>query len=267
MEVVYLRDFDNNRVYINRKYRGRYEDKEYEMIYFDEGSMNSKVYHTKNYDEVKLEIGKVNFEILYDNKWLATHPNGLLAVTPPLGESIETVGSYAVDDDRRYYTAWHVGMIYLTSLHTVPNVPLKLYHKCPLKTVRFRPSICTPSAWLRKTNLYQLDYDVMEIIPSTYSLRLATPPGKLLGVISMSIVTKNGVVTGCSKIPGVRTRRNGRIETIGYSTGVTYGQVVSTRAESVVKLEENLFVLNKNLFTVTNETISGDSGGGCYLVT
>ena len=262
MEVVYLKELDNKRMYINRKYKGKYEDKKYEVVYFDEGHMNSKVYYTKNYDKVKLDIGRPNFEVLYDNKWLSTHPNGLLGVSYPLGVRIESAGSYAVDENHRYYTAWHVGMIYFTSRYTILNVPMNLYHT----TVRFKPSIYTPSAWLRERGFYQLEYDTMEIIPSTYQSLLTTPPGKLLGVISMSISTKNGLVTGCSKIPGVRVRRNARIETIGQNSGEMFGNVISTRAESVVKLEKDLFILNKNLFTVTNETIPGDSGGGCYLV-
>ena len=267
MEVVYLKEFDNKRMYINRKYKGKYEDKKYEIVYFDEGNTDSKVYYSKNYDKVKLDIGKPNFEVLYDNRWLATHPNGFLGVTPPLGASIETGGSYAVDENHKYYTAWHVGMIYLTSRYTIPNVPMNLYYKDVLTTVRFKPSIYTPSAWLREKDLYQLEYDTMEIIPSTYKSLMTTPPGKLLGVISMTMSTRNGIVTGCSKIPGVRVRRNARIETIGRNTGETFGDVISARAEGVVGLGENLSILNKNLFTVTNVTIPGDSGGGCYLVT
>jgi hypothetical protein len=267
MEVVYLKEFDNKRMHINRKYKGKYEDKKYEIVYFDEGSMNSKVYYVKNYDKVKLDIGEPDYNLLYSSEWLATHPNGLLNVTYPLGERIESVGSYAVDEEHNYYTAWHVGMIFFTSRYTILNVPMKLYHRCGLTTVRFKPSIYTLPAWLREKNLYQLEYDTMQIIPSTYKSLLMTPPGKLLGVVSMSIRVKNRLLTGCSKIPGVRVRRNAKIETIGHSTGETYGEVVSTRAEGMVKLEENLFVLNKNLFAVTNETISGDSGGGCYLVT
>jgi len=266
MEVVYLKELDNKRMYINRKYKGKYEDKKYEIVYFDEGHMNSKVYYTKNYDKVKLDIGEPDFYLLYSSDWLATHPNGLLRVTYPLGERIETVGSYAVDEHRRYYTAWHVGMIYLTARYDILNVPMKLYHRCALTTVRFKPSIYTPSAWLREKNLYQLEYDTMEIIPSIHRSLMTTPPGKLLGVVSMSLIAKDRLVTGCSRIPGVRVKRHARIETIGYSTGETFGEVISTRAEGVVKLEKDLFVLNKNLFTTTNETISGDSGGGCYMV-
>jgi len=258
MEVVYLKDFDNKRVYINRKYKGKYEDKKYEVIYFDE----SKTRNEKICEKVRLVVGRPNFKILYDNKWLATHPNGLLGVVPPLGESIGTGGSYAVDEDLRYYTAWHVGMIYLTSRYAIPNVPMQLYHK----TVSFEPSIYTPSAWLREKNLFQLEYDTMEIIPSTYQPLMTTPPGKLLGVISVSITARDGLITGCSKIPGVRVRRDARIETIGQNTGEMFGEVVSTRAEVMVRLEGNLFILNKNLFTITNLTIPGDSGGGCYLI-
>jgi len=267
MEVVYLKELDNKRMHINRKYKGKYEDKKYEIVYFDEGNTDSKVYYSKNYDKVKLDIGEPDFELIYNNKWLATHPNGLLGVTYPLGARAETIGSYAVGEHHRYYTAWHVGMIYFTTRYTIPNVPMKLYHRDVLITVRFKPSIYTSPAWLRKKNLYQLEYDMMEIIPSTYKSLLTTPPGKLLGVVSMTISTRNGILTGCSRIPGIRVRRGVRIETIGYSSGETYGEVVSTRAESMVKLEEDLFILNKNLFTVTNFTISGDSGGGCYLVT
>ena len=267
MEVVHVKDFDNKRMYVNKKYKGKYEDERYEIIYFDEGNINSKVYYTRNYDKVKLDIGEPNFEVLYSNKWLATHPNGLLGVAPPLGAGMKTGGSYAVDENRKYYTAWHVGMIYLTSRYTIPNVPMNLYHRDVLTTVRFNPSIYTPSAWLRKKDLYQLEYDVMEIVPSTYRSLLTTPPGKLLGVISMSMTVREGIVTGCSKIPGVRVRRNARIETIGHNTGETFGEVISTRAEGVVELKENLFILNKNLFMVTNLTIPGDSGGGCYLIT
>jgi len=258
MEVVYLKDFDNKRMYINRKYKGKYEDKKYEIVYFDEGNINSKVY----YDKVKLDVGEPDFSLLYDNEWLATHPNGLLGATYPLGESIKTIGSYAVDENLRYYTAWHIGMIYLTSRYTILNVPMKLYHRM----VRFKPSIYTPPAWLREKDLFQLEYDTMEIIPSTYNSLLTTPPGELLGVISMTIKTKDRVLTGCSKIPGVRVKRHARIETIGYSTGEMFGEVISTRVESVVRLQANLFTLNKNLFTVTNETMPGDSGGGCYLI-
>jgi len=81
MEVVYVKDFDNKRMYINRKYKGKYEDKKYGVIYFDEGSMNSKVYYVKNYDKVKLDIGEPDYNLLYSSEWLATHPNGLLNVT------------------------------------------------------------------------------------------------------------------------------------------------------------------------------------------
>jgi hypothetical protein len=267
MEVVYVKDFDNKRMYINKKYKGKYEDKKYEIVYFDEGNISSKVYYIKNYDKVKLDVREPDFNLLYDSRWLATHPNGLLRVTYPLGLSIETVGSYAVDEHRRYYTAWHVGMIYLTSKYTIPNVPMKLYHRDLITIVRFKPSIYTPSAWLRKRNLYEIEYDMMEIIPSTYNSLLTTPPGKLLGVVSMSIHIGDKILTGCAKIPGIRVKRGAKIETIGYSSGETYGEVVSTRVESMVQLEENLYILNKNLFTVTNFTISGDSGGGCYMVT
>jgi len=266
MEIVWIKDKDNKRMYINRKYKGKYEDKRYEVVYFDEGHMDSNVYYVKNYDKVKLDVGEPNSTLLYDNEWLATHPNPLLAIIPPFGESIKTVGSYAVDENRRYYTAWHVGMIYHTSMYTILNVPMRLYHRYALTTVRFKPSIYTLSAWLREKNLYQVEYDTMEIIPSTYQSLMTTPPGKLLGVVSMTIQTKDEFITGCSRIPGVRVRRNARIETIGYSTGETFGKVISTRVESVVELEKNLFILNKHLFTVTNTTIPGDSGGGCYLI-
>jgi len=267
MEVVYVKDFDNKRMYINKKYKGKYEDKKYEIVYFDEGNMSSGIHNAKNYDKVKLDVGEPDFSLLYDNEWLATHPNPLLAILPPLGVSLESAGSYAVDENLRYYTAWHVGMIYLTSNYTIPNVPMKLYHRDVFTTVRFKPSIYTPPAWLREKDLFQLEYDTMEIIPSTYQSLITKPPGKLLGVISMSISTREGTVTGCSKIPGVRIKRHAKIETIGYRTGETYGEVISTRVESVVRLQVNLFILNKNLFTVTNKTISGDSGGGCYMVT
>jgi len=266
MEVVYVKDFDNKRMYINRKYKGKYEDKSYEIVYFDEGHMDSKVFYVKNYDKVKLDVGVPDFTLLYDNEWLATHPNPLLAILPPFGETEKTVGSYAVDENRKYYTAWHVGMIYRTSMYTIPNVPMRLYHRCGLITVRFKPSIYTPSAWLREKNLYEVEYDTMEITPSTHNSLMTTPPGKLLGVISMTLQADNEFITGCSRIPGVRVRRNARIETIGYSTGETFGKVISTRVESVVELEKNLFVLNKHLFTVTNVTIPGDSGGGCYFI-
>jgi len=258
MEVVYLKDFDNKKMYINRKYKGKYEDKKYEIAYFDD----IQVHYIRDNDKVRLDVGEPDFEVLYSNKWLSTHPNGLLGVAYPLGIRVETLGSYAVDEHRRYYTAWHIGMIYLTTKYTIPNVPMRLYHKL----VRFKPSLYTPPAWLRKRNLYQLDYDTIEIIPSTYNSLLTTPPGKLLGVVSMSIPVGDEVLTGCSKIPGVRVRRDARIETIGYSTGETFGEVISAHAESLVKLGEDLFILNKNLFTVTNETIPGDSGGGCYLI-
>jgi len=263
MEVVYLKDFDNKKLYINKKYKGKYEDKKYEIVYFDEGSVNSKPRYTKKCDEVKLDVGDPDYYLLYSSDWLATHPNGILAVTYPLGTRIATVGSYAVDEDLKYYTAWHAGMVYTTTLYDIPNVPMKLYHK----TVRFKPSIYTPPAWLREKDLFQLEYDTMEIIPSDYYELLTRPPGELLGVISMTIYAKDRTLTGCSKIPGVRVKRHAKIETIGYSTGKTYGEVVSTNVESMVRLRTNIFVLNKHLFTVTNETISGDSGGGCYLVT
>ena len=266
MEVVYLKEFDNKRMYINRKYKGKYEDKKYEVVYFDEGKINSKTHRTGICDKVRLYVDKPNLLVLYDNKWLSTHPNGLLGFTPPLGASIGTGGSYAVDENHRYYTAWHVGMIYFTSKYTILNVPMNLYHKDALITVKFEPSIYTPPAWLREKNLYQLEYDTMEIIPSTYQSLLTTPPGKLLGVISVSFSTRDGLVTGCSKIPGVRVRRNARIETIGQNSGERFGNVISTRAESLVELEKDLFVLQKNLFTVTNLSIPGDSGGGCYMV-
>ena len=266
MEVVYLKEFDNKRMHINRKYKGKYEDKKYRVIYFDEGHTDSTTHRKKVYEKVGLYIKGVNFEVLHDNEWLATHPNGLLGVTPPLGASIETGGSYAVDEDLKYYTAWHVGMVYLTSKYDIPNVPMNLYHKEGLTTVKFKPSIYTPSAWLREKDLFQLEYDTMEIIPSTYQSLFTTPPGELLGVISVSITTRDGLVTGCSKIPGVRVRRDARIETIGQNSGEMFGNVISTRAEVMVRFEGNFFVLNKNLFTVTNLTIPGDSGGGCYLV-
>jgi len=262
MEVVYLKELDNKRMYINRKYKGKYEDKKYEVVYFDEGSMNSGVY----YDKVKLDVGEPDFNLLYDNKWLATHPNGLLGVTPPLGEKMETVGSYAVDENRKYYTAWHVGMMYRTSRYTILNVPMKLYRMGILTVVRFKPSIYTPSAWLRKKNLYQLEYDTIEIIPSTYQSLMTVPPGKLLGVVSMMLIGKDGIITACSKIPGVKVMKKMKIETIGYSTGITFGEVISARAESKVEIGKNLFILNKNLFTTTNETMPGDSGGGCYFI-
>jgi len=267
MEVVYVKDFDNKRMYINRKYKGKYEDKRYEIVYFDYGNMGSGIHNAKNYDKVKLDVREPDFNLLYSSDWLATHPNGLLSVTYPLGISVETVGSYAIDENLKYYTVWHVGMIYTTSKYTIPNVPMNLYHKEALTTVRFKPSIYTPSAWLREKDLFQLEYDTMEIIPSTYQSIMTKPPGELLGVVSMTIQTKDRLITACSKIPGVRVKRHARIETIGYSTGETFGEVVSTRAEAVVRLQVNLFILNKNLFTVTNITKPGDSGGGCYLVT
>jgi len=266
MEIVWVKDKDNKKMYINRKYNGKYEDERYDIGYFDESSNERRTFYTKNYDKVKLDIGKPNFNLLYDNKWLATHPNGMLDVTPPLGESIETLGSYAVDEEHKYYTAWHVGMIYLTARYDIVNVPMKLYHKDVLVTVHFKQSIYTPSAWLKEKDLYELEYDTMEIIPSTYKSLLSTPPGKLLGVVSMSIRVKDRILTACSKIPGIRVRRNARIEVIGYSTGETFGEVVSTRVEGMIKLEQGYFILNKHLFAVTNEAISGDSGGGCYLI-
>jgi hypothetical protein len=266
MEVVYLKDFDNKKMYINRKYKGQYEEEEYETVYFDEGDTNSEIRYVMNYDKVTLNIGDIDFELLYSNKWLSTHPNGLLGIAYPLGTRIEGVGSYAVDENHRYYTAWHIGMICNTSMYTIPNVPMKLYHREGLTTVRFKPSIYTPSAWLRKRNLYQLEYDIIEIIPSTYNSLLTNPPGKLLGVVSMGIPIKHELFTGCSKIPGIKVRKGMKIETIGHSTGELFGEVVSTHAESMVRLREDLFVLNKNLFIITNETIPGDSGGGCYLI-
>jgi hypothetical protein len=266
MEIVWVKDKDNKKMYINRKYKGKYEDERYGIEYLDEPSNERRTFYVKNYDKVKLDIGKPDFNLLYDNEWLATHPNGMLDVTPPLGESMETVGSYAVDEGHKYYTAWHVGMIYLTARYDIVNVPMKLYHKDVLVTVHFKQSIYTPSAWLKEKDLYELEYDTMEIIPSTYKSLLSAPPGKLLGVVSMSMRVKDRILTACSKIPGIRVRRNARIEVIGYSTGETFGEVVSTRVEGMIKLEQGYFILNKHLFAVTNETIPGDSGGGCYLV-
>ena len=265
MEVVYLKEFDNKRMYINRKYKGQYEEDEFEAEYFDESDIESEIDFIISYDKVKLHIGEPDYEVLYSRKWLSTHPNGLLGVSYPLGETITGTGSYAVDENHRYYTAWHVGMIYMTSLYRIINVPMKLYHDHVFTTVRFKPSIYTPSAWLRDRNLYEIEYDVMEILPSTYNSLLTTPPGKLLGVVSMGLRVGDNIVTGCSRIPGVKVKRDAKIETLGYNTGGRYGKVVSTYAESMVRLGKDLFILNKNLFTVTNETVPGDSGGGCYL--
>jgi hypothetical protein len=265
MEVVYLKDFDNKRMYINKKYKGQYEEEEYDIGYFDEGDTNSEIPQVTNYSKVTLHIGDIDFELLYNNKWLSTHPNGLLGVTYPIGMRIEGTGSYAVDENRRYYTAWHVGMICITSTYSIPNVPMKLYHRERLTSVRFKPSIYTPSAWLRKRNLYEIEYDVIEIIPSSYNSLLTEPPGKLLGVVSMGLAIRGEFYTGCARIPGIKVRRDMEVETIGHTTGDLYGKVVSTRAESLVRLRGDVFVLNKNLFLVTNGTLPGDSGAGCYL--
>jgi len=266
MEVVYIKELDNKRMYINRKYKGIFEDKNYEVIYLDKGNMNSDIFYSENYYKVKLDVGEPDYSLLYDNKWLSTHPNGLLSITYPLGETERTVGSYAVDEKRRYYTAWHVGMIYRTTKYKILNVPVKLYHGEIFTRVRFKPSVYTPSAWARKEDLYQLEYDTIKIIPSSYQSLMTVPPGKLLGVVSMMMIGEKGIITACSKIPGVKVSKDAKIEIIGYSTGRTLGEVISARAESVVEIDKNLSLLIKNLFTTTNETMPGDSGGGCYLI-
>jgi len=266
MEVVYLKDFDNKRMHINTKYKGQYEEEEYDIGYFDEGDVNSEVPYVTNYSKVTLNIGGIDFEVLQSNKWLSTHPNGLLGVSYPLGITIEGTGSYAVDEKRRYYTAWHIGMIYITSIYSIPNVPVKLYHRERFTSVRFKPSIYAPSAWLREKNLYEIEYDIIEIIPSSYDSLLTEPPGKLLGVVSMGLPIRGEYYTGCAKIPGVKVRRGMKIETMGHTTGNLFGKVVSTHAESLVRLRGDVFILNKNLFLVTNGTLPGDSGAGCYLI-
>jgi len=266
MEIVWVKDKDNKKMYINRKYKGKYEDERYGIEYLDEPSNERRTFYIKNYEKVALDVKSPAYDILYSNKWLATHPNGLLYFAPPIGIGIEMKGSYAVDRRHRYYTAWHIGMIYVTSNYEIPNVPTRLYHKDTLTDIYFKQTIYTLSAWLRKKDLFEVEYDTIEIIPSTYKSLMFTPPGKLLGVVSMSMSINDKILTACSKIPGVRVKRGEKIEVIGYSTGETFGEVVSTHVESMIKLISGYFILNKHLFTVTNVTIPGDSGGGCYLV-
>jgi len=294
MDIAWVVDHDHKRVYVNKKFVTVFENM------FTEDIPEIAFFETRHtpathyYKDVMLRTLDPNYNLINTEYWKVSHPNGLLMWKGDTGATIRGVGSVAIDQEGFVFTAYHVGMIWITRKHTYFNVPLLLKYHTRLVDEVFTPKPNSPSAVWQGLGTFRIEEDITPIGGLDIPQIPFNIPGKLVGLVSGSMYILDNSVTMCTYFYDSTVEKDNAIETIGARTGKDKGKVISLNATATysfyggllseynlplelsqkVVIEEssfgtpyiNLFLEVTHNFLVTNMTDHGDSGGGCYLI-
>lgn len=275
MKIAYAVDHENKRLYYDEEMKDILPSLNYKRVRMTSSSSSSTIKDKS----LLLFVSGVDNALLSSNKWLGTHPNGLLLLPGVFFKTANASMGYVFQNFG--ITAWHNVMMASHTKGETPNVPMISHYDNKQWSVYIitRPAVFIGIIDMKgaKMMAMKLDYDVA-IVETTHEYPYNHPAvlGKEVcayGVISAIVKVDDNVITLASYLPSLPELRKdcpslkvGMEVTLASAySGIRRGDVISTNVEIAYYAEPFGIIIVKKGFSVNAPSMPGDSGGAVYI--